>query len=68
MASISVPEVVAVALGILQIFMGSNPTEQEIAAFISAIVPYLGPNAPKSGSIPAFRVGPITFGPIPFTD
>ena len=66
MAQITVSEVEAIIFAILPLFLGNNPAEQEILAFIAAVAPYLGPNAPTSGSIPAFKVAGITFGPIPF--
>ena len=66
MAQITVTEIEAVLFGLLNIFMGTNPATQEIEAFLAAIAPFIGPNAATSGTIPAFKVAGITFGPIPF--
>jgi hypothetical protein len=54
-------------VAILQLFFGSNPTVEEILAFIEGVAPALASlKTGASGSIPAFRAGSFEIGPIPF--
>ena len=64
MAAITGQEAIALLAVLLPLFLGSSPTEQEIVAFLTGIAPILGGSS--TGSIPAFRVGSIAVGPIPY--
>jgi hypothetical protein len=56
-------QIVTIIAVLLPIFIGTNPTEQEIVAFLTAIVPALSGG---SGTIPAIKAGNVWIGPIPY--
>jgi hypothetical protein len=64
--AVTTQEVVEVLASVASLFFASNPSAEEVIAFLTAVAPFVGPGAATSGSIPAFRVNNTVFGPIPF--
>jgi hypothetical protein len=64
--ALSVQGEVGVIVSILQLFFANNPTAEEVETFLVALLPaYAAISAGSSATIPAFRVGNSTVGPIP---
>lgn len=58
--------IIGILVAVLPLFVHNTTEQEEIIGFLSALSPVL--SGATSGTIPAFKAGPVWIGPIPFTE
>ena len=68
MATTTPSEIIGLLAALAQVFFSNNPTAEEVIAFLEGALPAIQAiQSGTTGTVPAFRVGSVTVGPIPIT-